>query len=126
MTQPTEPSLNIIHSILTSLSLIINASFTVKSEVTETALAAKFGRGGNDRKSGSGNPNVTCRNDIGCPGHHHSKLKGGIEGSKGFCWGDVTSKNCHCCGHKGHIATLCMANMPPDIKSCILSESSTR
>jgi len=126
LTQPAEPSLNIIRSILTSSSPIIDAPFAVKTEATETALATKFGRGGNNRKSGSRNPNVTRKNDTGCPGHRHSKSEGGIEDSKGFRWGDVTSENCHHCGRKGHIAALCVANMPPDIKSHILCESPTR
>jgi len=101
-------------------------AFAVKLEATEMALATKFGRGGNDRKGGPGNLNVTHRNDIGCPGHCHSKLEGGIEDIKGFCWGDVTSDNCHHCGRKGHVAVLCVADIPPDIKSHILSESSMR
>ena len=76
LTQPTEPSLDVLHSILTSSSLIIDAPFIVKSEATEMALATKFGRSSNDRKGGPGNLNVTCRNDIGCPGYNHSKLEG--------------------------------------------------
>jgi hypothetical protein len=46
LTQPAEPSLDIIRSILTSLSPIIDAPFAVKTEATEMALATKFGRGG--------------------------------------------------------------------------------
>jgi hypothetical protein len=125
-TQLTKPSLNVIRSILTSSSPIIDVPFAVKSEGTEMALATKFGRSSNDRKGGPGNLNVTCRNDIGCPGHHHNKSEGGIEDSKGFRWGDVTSENCHRCSRKGHIAALCVADMPPDIKSRILGESPTR
>jgi hypothetical protein len=71
--QPTEPSLDVICTILTLSSWIINAPFAVKSEATEMELATKFGRGGNDSKGGPGNLNETCRNDIGCPGYHHSK-----------------------------------------------------
>ena len=126
LTQPTEPSLDVICSILTPSSSIIDAPFAVKSEGTEMALATKFGRSSNDRKGGPRNPNATRRNNIGCPGHHHNKSEGGIEDSKGFCWGDVTSENCHCCGCKGHIAALCVADIPPDIKSCILGESLMR
>jgi len=94
LTQPTESSLDVLHSILTSSSLII-----------EMALATKFGRSSNDRKGGPGNLKATCRNDIGCPGYNHSKSEGGIEDSKVFHWGYVTSKNCHrssCKGHIGH------------------------
>ena len=58
LTQPAEPSLDVIHSILTLSSPIIDALFAVKTEATETALATKFGKGGNDRESGSGNPNL--------------------------------------------------------------------
>ena len=49
LTQPTKPSLDVIRTILTSSSPIIDAPFSVKSEMTEIALATKFGRGGKDR-----------------------------------------------------------------------------
>jgi len=76
LTQPTEPSLNVICSILTSSSPIIDALFAVQSEGTEMALATKFGRSSNDRKGGPGNLNATYRNDIGCPGTITTNQKG--------------------------------------------------
>jgi hypothetical protein len=42
LTQPAEPSLDVICSILTSSSLIINVPFAVKTEATEMALATSL------------------------------------------------------------------------------------
>ena len=122
LTQPTEPSLDVIRSILNSSSPIIDAPFAIKSEPTDTALATKF------RKKDSHRTHSTAcrRNDTGSNGHGHSKSVEGILDDKGFRWGDVTGDNCHRCGREGHIAALCVADMPPDIKSRILSESPTK
>ena len=70
LTQPTEPSLDVICTILTLLSPIINAPFSVKSKTTDMALATKFGRGGKDRISGCGMTlSMACRNDAESPCH---------------------------------------------------------
>ena len=119
LTQPTEPSLDVIRSILNSSSPIIDAPFAVKSESTDTALATKFKRSGSNKRVGHGH--VSRSSD-----HGHGTSVGGIEDNKGYRWGDVTSDNCHRCGREGHIAALCVADMPPDIKSRILSESPTK
>jgi hypothetical protein len=117
--QPTKPSLDVICSILNSSSLIIDAPFTVKSKSIDIVLAMKFKRSDNNKRAGHGHVS-------GSSGYGHGTSVGGIEDDKGYHWGDVTSDNCHCCGHEGHIATLCVADMPPDIKSQILSKSATK
>jgi hypothetical protein len=119
LTQPTELSLNVICSILNLLSPIIDVPFTVKSKSTNTALATKFMRSGSNKR-------VSHRHVSGSSDSGHGTSVGGIEDNKGYHWGDVMSDNCHHCRHEGHIATLCVADMPPDIKSQILSNSLTK
>ena len=122
LTQPTEPTLEVIRSILNSSSPIIDAPFAIKSEPTDTALATKF-----KKKDSHGTHSVMShRNDVGHSNHGRSKSGEGILDEKGFRWGNVTSDNCHRCGREGHIAALCVADMPPDIKSQILGESPTK
>jgi hypothetical protein len=116
--QPTEPSLDVIRSFLNSSSSIIDAPFAVKSESTDTGLATKFKRSGSNKRVGHGH--VSGSSDS------HGTSVGGIEDNKGYRWGDVMSDNCHRCGREGNIAALCVADMPPDIKSRILGKSPTK
>jgi hypothetical protein len=54
-------------------------------------------------------------------GRDHGHVRSGKD-KDGFCWCDPTNENhCHHCGRPQHIAALCVADMPPDIKDWVLS-----
>ena len=73
LTQPTEPTLEVIRSILNSSSPIIDAPFAIKSEPTDTALATKF-----KKKDSHGTHSVMShRNDVRHSSHGCSKSNQG-------------------------------------------------
>jgi uncharacterized cupin superfamily protein len=113
LTQPTEPTIDTICSILTAASNIVHPDIPlpIKLEPIDTALVARGRNGGNN------------------PSHGHSFGADGIlkgtEGKKddhGFRWCDPTHENhCHCCGRTGHIAACCVSDMPAEIKAWVLN-----
>ena len=51
---------------------------------------------------------------------------GGIKNEKGYHWCDTTNDHhCHRCGHTGHNAARCTADMPPKVKAWILNNDCT-
>jgi len=114
LTQPTEPSFDTIRSILGSSTHIVHPDIPIKPE--EYAMAAKSGqrRGGRKqmRSHGRGDSSENWRD--------HSE-GGGIKDEKGYHWCDTTNDyHCHRCGHMGHNAARCTADMPSEVKAQIL------
>jgi hypothetical protein len=118
ITQPNEPDLATIRSILGSSSPVIDEPF-IKSEPLETALATRFGKRGS---AGRGKVGKAVRNHSGSSSESELKSRRGshtqprgIEDEKGYRWCnfDPTNDNCHRCGHKGHIAAFCMVEDAP-------------
>jgi gag-polypeptide of LTR copia-type len=112
LTQLTEPSFDTICSVLSSSTHMVHSDIPTKLE--DYAMAAKFKRSGGrkDRRSpGRGDSSGNWRD--------HSE--GGIKDEKGYRWCDTTNDHhCHCCGHTGHNAAHCTAEMPPEIKAWVL------
>ena len=100
----TEPSLSELQSILKEADRDMRKDMTTSD--AETALAAR--RFGGPKKK-----------------FHETKAahsSGSIEDEKGHRWCDPTNENhCHRCGRTGHIAARCIADMPPEIKTWVLS-----
>ncbi|KZP19321.1 hypothetical protein FIBSPDRAFT_694216, partial [Athelia psychrophila] len=104
LTQPSEPTLETIRTILSSSSNFvdpeISPTITIKSEPGETALAASHSSHGS-----SATP------------HRESSGGEGKKDSQGLTWCDSTNdSHCHRCGRTGHYALRCVRDMPPEIK----------
>ena len=111
LTQPTKPSLDIIHSILSTSNPLINPEANIKSKVGDIALATSKFR---ERRSGSGKK--------GEQGSGKGDAAKGRDDDRGYWWCDPTHDNhCHRCGRTGHIAPQCVTDMPLNIKSWVLS-----
>lgn len=111
LTQPTEPSLDIIRSVLSTSNPLINPEANIKSEVRDIALATSNFR---ERHSGSGKR--------GEQGSGKSNAAEGRDDDRGYWWCNPTHDNhCHHCGCTGHIAPRCITDMPLNIKSWVLS-----
>lgn len=106
LTQPTEPNLATIRSILGNSSPIIDSP-AIKLEPMDTALVA--GTAENAFVAGRGKQG---QREAGLP----------KEDEKGRRWCDPNNEN-HCfrCGHPGHVAFRCVAEMPPEIKTWVLT-----
>ena len=114
LTQPTKPSLNIIHSALSTSNPLINPKANIKSKVRYIALATSKFR---EKCSGS--------RKKGEQGSGKGDAAEGRDDNRGYWWCDPTHDNhCHHCGHTGHIAPQCITNLPLNIKSWVLSRPS--
>lgn len=121
LTQPTEPSLDTVRSVLSTSNPLVN----VKSESIETALSAKYAKGrGGQRSGGSWRGNSGGGDRGKFEGDCEDSGGGGKKDSKGYTWCDPSNED-HCfrCGRMGHFATRCTMDMPPEIKEWIKEES---
>ena len=111
LTQPTEPSLATVRSILGNSQLIVNPDSVTTVKTEDTALATRFRRRSSEKGTGRSFASTHSRN---------KENSDGVDDKKGFRWCDPTHDNhCHRCGRTGHIAAACYAEMPPEIKSWI-------
>ena len=114
-----ELAFNTICSILGLSTHVVHPCIPIKLE--EFAMAAKLGQ----RQDG--------RKETRSPGHGDSSENwrdrsagGGIKDEEGYRWCDTTNDHhCHCCGHTGHNAACCTADMPPEVKAQILNNDCT-
>lgn len=119
LTQPTEPTLDIIRSVLSTSNTLIHPNVYIKSESGETALAIRSGKGRPD-SGRKGTHRAT-------PGVGTGGDSGGRDDERGYRWCDPTHDNhCHRCGRTGHIASRCVTDMPPEIKAWVLGRPSVK
>ncbi|KAJ7766150.1 hypothetical protein B0H16DRAFT_387250 [Mycena metata] len=105
VTTAEEPDLAGVKDLLLT-SAASDPSVTVKSEPADLAMAARLKPGSNPFQ--------------GSIGPH-----GFPQDNEGHRWCDPTNKNCHRCGHSGHIAAKCMYSMPQFVKDWILRNSNS-
>lgn len=127
LTQPSEPTLETIRTILSSSSNFvdpeISPTITIKSEPGETALAARF----NKRHESSKQRNSHSSHGSSATPHRESSGGEGKKDSQGLTWCDSTNdSHCHRCGRTGHYALRCVRDMPPEIKAWLRGESESR
>lgn len=133
LTAKDEPTLDSVKSILTGAS--VSAIVTVKQEPTGFALAAQGRRGfqSGNRSHGqtrSRSPQGSSqRGNWNFQSGHSSGSKSdrppSRQDDKGFRWCDPTNeRHCHRCGRSGHIAALCIYDMPQHIKDWVMNNPS--
>lgn len=132
LTQPNEPSLESIRSILSTTTSFVDPEIqpttTVKAEPGETALATKFNKSNARYKSsGSSRSGEYSSDHRKRSADRENSGGGGVKDSKGHIWCNPDNDyHCHRCGATGHRAWECVKEMPPEVKDWLRSQSEER